>query len=218
MTTRSDHSRDGSAGNVEGDELVFRLHALMPESRANGPGSRMVIWFQGCTLDCPGCFNTLTHPSSNSGLTSVASIVEIIMNAAHRLDGVTITGGEPFQQSEALECLVREIRRKTSLSVLVFSGHTKDEIMRLPLGNDILADVDVLIAGRYIKKLHSGRGLCGSSNQAVHFLSSRYTEKDVVLAPVAEVRISAEGTIQVTGVAPPVICLSTVGGERSQMI
>lgn len=37
------------------------LHAFVPATRANGPGLRAVIYFQGCTLNCSGCWNRRTH-------------------------------------------------------------------------------------------------------------------------------------------------------------
>src|SRR3972149_712339 len=48
-----------------GAPVILRLHALLPRSRANGPGMRAVIWFQGCTRGCPGCFNPETHASGS---------------------------------------------------------------------------------------------------------------------------------------------------------
>ncbi|HEX8107935.1 MAG TPA: 4Fe-4S cluster-binding domain-containing protein, partial [Kofleriaceae bacterium] len=42
-------------------QIEVRIHAFEPRSRANGPGARFVVWFQGCTLGCPGCFNPTTH-------------------------------------------------------------------------------------------------------------------------------------------------------------
>jgi anaerobic ribonucleoside-triphosphate reductase activating protein len=134
---------------------------------------------------------------------SVGALMRTIVDASDAVEGVTISGGEPFQQAAALDALLRAIREQTQLSILLFSGYTRIEIEGMPLGPSILALADVLIAGRYVRGLHPGRGLCGSSNQKVHYLTSRYVPADMERIPAAEVRIGAGGIVEVTGIRPP---------------
>jgi len=96
----------------------MRLHAFEPASRANGPGLRAVLWTQGCTLGCPGCFNPGTHPFDGGEPASVDHIYGQIIAARARygIQGVTVSGGEPLQQRHALLALLRRIRADTSLS------------------------------------------------------------------------------------------------------
>ena len=85
------------------------LHALMPASRANGPGLRAVVWFQGCSLGCGNCFNPRTHPYHGTDVKPEHVIREIIeYDTRHDLDGVTFSGGEPMQQATALLTIMRE--------------------------------------------------------------------------------------------------------------
>lgn len=56
-----------------------RLHAIEPHSRANGPGLRTVVWFQGCTLRCPGCFNPETHDPGDGCEADTETVAEEIL-------------------------------------------------------------------------------------------------------------------------------------------
>ncbi len=116
---------------------------------------------------------------------------------------MTISGGEPFEQPDGLLALATGLRRRAPrLSILVFSGFTRQEIERQPLGPAILATIDVLVDGRFVERRLLGRGLRGSDNQRLHLLGGRYTLDQIEATPVGEVVIDADGTARVTGVAP----------------
>ena len=138
----------------------IRLHAIQHGSRANGPGLRSVVWFQGCTIGCPGCFNPETHAPKAGFTATTEALAREITAHSKCTEGVTISGGEPFQQSAALLDLLERLAG-TQLSRLVFTGYALDEVRHLPLGPRILDAVDVLIAGRYVASRHLGRGLRG---------------------------------------------------------
>jgi len=114
------------------------------------------------------------------------------------IEGVSISGGEPFQQPQALAGLVT-LLRKTTLSTLIFSGYTLAAIRNLPLGPEILAHVDVLVAGPYLQASHLGAGLLGSSNQCLHLLTGRYKPSDFAALPAAELIIHRDGSVTVSG-------------------
>ncbi len=192
----------GTGAPAQDGEQV-RLHGLLAESRANGPGRRAVVWFQGCTLGCRDCFNPETHAADGGRLRPVASLVEEILDLSPRIEGLTVSGGEPFQQPRALQRLLEGVRASSALSVLVFSGYRLDEIGAMAEGPAILELIDVLVAGRYVPARPFGAGLLGSANQTLHFLSARYTLRDIQACPAAEIQIDALGRIAVTGVAPP---------------
>jgi anaerobic ribonucleoside-triphosphate reductase activating protein len=185
------------------ESTMLDLHAIWAHSRANGPGTRMVLWFQGCTLGCPGCFNPATHAPEPRWQVSVEEIMGRIMTEGRAIDGITLSGGEPLQQPEALLELLCAIRAQTNLSVLLFSGYTMAEIEHLPLGPAILTQVDVLIAGRYVQTKHLARGLRGSANKTVHLLTDRYILDDIDQVPEGEVWIEADGTVVISGIEPP---------------
>jgi len=180
---------------------VLRVHAFERHSRANGPGVRAVVWVQGCTLGCPGCFNPDTHDAGGGGDIPVSELVDRVLAEAAVVEGITVSGGEPFEQPAALAALLSG-GRAAGLSVLVFSGFTVEEIRARPGGDDLLALIDVLIDGRYLAGQRHGRGLRGSANQRIHLLGERYTRAEVERTPEAEVRIGADGSVVISGVAP----------------
>jgi anaerobic ribonucleoside-triphosphate reductase activating protein len=178
-----------------------RVHATEPRSRANGPGVRFVVWMQGCSLGCPGCFNPGTH-RSDAGAGTSRDVDDLLAEiAAAGADGVTLSGGEPFEQPEAALAILAGARR-LGLSTLAFSGFAIDELRARPLGAALLAQLDVLIDGRYRAGERLGAGLRGSANQRIHLLSGRHTLAEVEATPVAEVRIGPDGTVVLTGVDP----------------
>ena len=181
--------------------MNVRLHAMEPASRANGPGLRAVIWFQGCTIGCPGCFNPETHGAAEGESADTEELFRRLASSGERIEGVSISGGEPFQQPEALLDLSERFS-SAALSVLVFSGYTLAAIRGLPIGPEILRHLDVLIAGPYIESAHSGRGLLGSANQSIHFLTPRYAPRDFQRTPLREVIIHRDGTVTLSGIDP----------------
>jgi anaerobic ribonucleoside-triphosphate reductase activating protein len=182
---------------------AVHLHGIIERSRANGPGQRTAIWFQGCSLGCPGCFNPATHPAGAGPAVPVEQIIDRVLAQGAAIEGITVSGGEPFEQPEGLLALARGLRqREPRLSILVFSGFTRQEIERQGLGPAILGAIDVLIDGRFVERRVRGLGLRGSDNQRIHLLTPRYTLAEVEATPIGEIVIDADGTARVSGVAP----------------
>jgi anaerobic ribonucleoside-triphosphate reductase activating protein len=176
----------------------LRIHAFEPFSRANGPGLRAVIWVQGCSLNCPGCFNPETHTPAGGELVSVDGLFRRIAALGDSIEGISVSGGEPLQQRASLLALLRRVRRETPLSVLLFTGYTWEEVR----ADALLACLDVLIAGRYDHSRRLAHGLRGSANKTVHFLTDRYAMGDLQPVPCAEVIITAEGEVVASGIDP----------------
>ncbi len=179
----------------------LRLHAFEPASRANGPGLRAVLWTRGCSLGCPGCFNPETHSFDGGELVDVEELAGRVA-ALGNIEGVTVSGGEPLQQRPALLAFLRRLRERTRLSVLVFTGFSREEVRRLPEAEALLGCIDVLLAGRYDAARHLGRGLIGSANKTAHFLTDRYGPADLEAVPPAEVVITADGEVVASGIDP----------------
>lgn len=190
---------------MNGDQWL-QLNAFLPRSRANGPGVRAVVWVQGCSLGCPGCFNPESHAFNVGERVSVTDLVRRIQGLEGSIEGVTISGGEPFQQRAAVTSLLHRIKAETKLSVIVFTGFTWSEIQAMR-DREILAYVDVLIAGRYDETQRLARGLRGSANKTLHFLTERYTIEDINATPAAEVIITPDGAVIVSGIRPPSVGL-----------
>jgi anaerobic ribonucleoside-triphosphate reductase activating protein len=182
---------------------MLNLHAILPRSRANGPGVRTVLWFQGCPLHCRGCFNPGTHAFDSTLPTEPDALLARLVAERHAIEGITVSGGEPLSQAAGLLHLLQGLRSTSDLSVILFSGYRRSEIERQPLGSTILAAVDVLVDGRYVEERRLARGLRGSSNQVIHLLTDRYRREDLERTPVAEAVIDAAGNVVFSGVRPP---------------
>ncbi|WP_164684848.1 4Fe-4S single cluster domain-containing protein [Brevibacillus reuszeri] len=174
--------------------MEVRIHGFTPYSKVNGPGERSVLHLQGCRFACPGCFNPETHSLDAGQVVSVDTILSWI---PIEVGGVTISGGEPFLQQEALLELVRKLRLQGK-SLIIFSGFYHREIMRLRHGVEILSYVDALIDGRFDQEKMSVYSLHGSDNQRVHLFTDRYNLCDFQDRDI-EITFDLVGNVSITG-------------------
>lgn len=200
----------------------LRVHDFVERSVANGPGVRAVLWVQGCSLRCVGCFNLATHSRRGGVWVQVDTLFRKIARVQNDIEGLTISGGEPLEQCRGLEALLRRVRQETQLSIILSTGYRWEEIATSPGRAALLPLLDVLIAGRYQDDRRIAHGLRGSSNKLVYFLTPRYCDEDLDAVPVAEVVVDADGAIVLSGVDPPPMlscleCCDRVGSkERSR--
>jgi anaerobic ribonucleoside-triphosphate reductase activating protein len=181
---------------------ILRVHQFLRASRANGPGTRCVLWLQGCSRRCPGCFNPSTHSHGGGSALAVEDVFAIVRSCGAEIEGITVTGGEPLEQARPLLALLSRVRRSTSLSTILFTGFPWEAVGRLPAAEELLRCVDVLIAGPYDEARRRPRGLRGSDNQTVHFFSDRYGPDDLAAVPEAEIIVTPEGSIVTSGIDP----------------
>lgn len=181
---------------------ILKLHSFAKLSRANGPGKRAVVWFQGCSLACVGCFNPETH-TSQGDLWLVDRLVETLQADNASLDGITVSGGEPLEQPDALRELIQNWKAYGQGTVIVLTGYTWQEIQGDPQRRDAVQLADVVVSGRYNASQHLGSGLRGSRNKEYHFLTDDYSEEDFRELPEIEILIDESGTIIWTGMEPP---------------
>ncbi len=174
----------------------------MLRSRANGPGWRAVLWLQGCSLGCAGCYNPSTHDLQAGQVVSAADVFAWIKDGKNDIEGLTVSGGEPFLQPGPLAVLLRRVRIETTLSILVFSGFSLQEIEQIPAAREALVDIDVLIAGRYDQARRRVQGLRGSANKIVHLLSERYSLAELEAVPPAEIIVTPQGELLSSGIDP----------------
>lgn len=143
-----------------------------------GPGNRCAIWFQGCSRKCTGCMSPSTQKLAGGTLIPIDRLITEVLSI-DGIEGITISGGEPFLQIEALYELLSTLKMQSSLSVIIYTGFTIEELhsMNNSKVESILAKfTDVLIDGEYIEELNDGVALRGSSNQKVYFLTDRYID------------------------------------------
>lgn len=138
-----------------------------------GPGNRYVVWVQGCDKRCVGCITPESQNSDDGTKMNVGDLAADIILADH-IDGITISGGEPFLQVEALCHLLDIIRQaRPELTVIVYTGYTYERLISETRCKELLDRTDVLIDGPYVEELNDNTGIKGSSNQRIISLTDR---------------------------------------------
>lgn len=145
----------------------FNLFHLYHNSTVDGPGRRSVIQFAGCSIRCQGCYVPETHEKTNGRIAVIDNIINEIDSHRDEHDGVTILGGEPFDQTDALEKLISKLKSK-NYHVVLYTGYTLETLAaRHSIAvTNILQNVDILIDGPYKREFAKNAGeYRGSSNQ-----------------------------------------------------
>lgn len=158
-------------------EEAPRIYVYMKEPRVSvlGPGVRYVLWVQGCEKSCPGCIaENGKVMSEGSAVSADALALEIASSGA---EGLTVSGGEPFLQADALAHMIDRIRKRRDMGVIVYTGYLYEELKEKEAAARLLRRIDLLIDGPYIEALNDGKSLRGSSNQRVIPLTERYLEE-----------------------------------------
>lgn len=163
-----------------------------------GSGCRFVIWTQGCSIRCKDCWNKEMWDFDKKNIISTKQILEQIINEKEYIQGVTILGGEPFDQYDKLITLIKEIR-KIDLSIILFTGYTIQELKQKKY-TEIFDYVDILITERFDSEYKTQKGgLIGSSNQKIIFLTDKYSEKDLSSTNEIEISINQNGEMTLYG-------------------
>lgn len=163
-----------------------------------GPGRRVGIWFQGCSIGCSGCMSQDTWDPTLGEAIDTGELCDLVLAARvdEGLDGVTISGGEPFQQAGALRALCAELRRRWSeVDILVYSGYSIGRLQRLHA--DVLELLDAVVAEPFVASRPTDLPWRGSANQELTRLShrarDRYVEATSVQQPRLQVTVDEEG-------------------------
>lgn len=163
-----------------------------------GPNCRFVIWVQGCSLHCKGCWNKEMWGFEDKTILSIKDLLSKIEKERDTIDGITLLGGEPLDQfNEVTELLVE--CRKLGLSSMLFTGYELTEITKKQM-NSILDNLDIIITGRYDKaKRTMNHQWIGSTNQEIHFLTDRYADYSIENNNYTEITINADGSATILG-------------------
>lgn len=171
----------------EGLEAELRLAGIVEDSIVDGPGLRLAVFVQGCPHGCPGCHNPEAQPFEG-GRTIRSGEVLARLTANPLLDGLSLSGGEPFEQAEPLAELAEGAQAR-GYDVMTWSGYTFEFLMahrderpgwrRLLDASDVLVDGPFLIAQRSL-----GLYCRGSRNQRILDLRQSLAENAPILRPL----------------------------------
>lgn len=179
---------------------TLRVARWLPRSSVNGPGERFVVWVQGCTLRCPGCWNPDTWSARGGRAVGIDELVALY-RATPGVEGLTVSGGEPFQQAAAVAELAEAIRALGG-SVMLFTGYPLDALVT-PAHRRLLAAADLVVAGPYERaRATRDAGWIASSNQRLHALTDRYPADVMPRSPGFEIHVGSDGGLVVTGFPP----------------
>lgn len=165
-------------------EEFLKVVGIVKESIVDGPGIRLVVFSQGCPHNCLGCHNPESHSFKGGKLIEIDEILELI-NENPLLDGITFSGGEPFEQPEVFSILAKKVK-KLGLNIVTYTGYTYEEILdRVDLTLEwkkLLYTTDILVDGKFeIGKKNLMLRFKGSSNQRIIDVKKSLKEKKTIV-------------------------------------
>ena len=167
--------------------MDIRINGIVNDSIVDGPGLRLAVFVQGCPHRCPGCHNPETHDPGRGQSRDTEDILRLIEENP-LLDGLTLSGGEPFEQPEACLALSTAARGR-GLNVWIYSGYSYEALLKkrqaaikgLLDACDVLADGPFLLAERSLEL-----DFRGSRNQRlIDLKASRKEGRAVLWQPLA---------------------------------
>jgi len=169
-----------------------------------GPGQRLGIWFQGCSIRCSGCISADTWGPGRT-VVDVTSLLEQVAPWLDQADGITISGGEPFDQFDALLQMLVGLRQRTAADILVYSGHPLEKLQ--PMLDQARDLIDALISDPYLEQADQSLALRGSDNQRLTLLTalgrSRLASLERASTPAdkaLDLMFDATGTVWMAGI------------------
>jgi anaerobic ribonucleoside-triphosphate reductase activating protein len=182
--------------------MIWHLNRIHYPVHNLGHGKRIGIWVQGCNLGCRNCISKTTWKKNGGSDVDLLTLFNWVSLKAKDFDGITISGGEPFQQYEALMAFLYLVKQKTTLHVHCYTGYYLHELEKLFPDGLYLQLIDSLTDGRYDFLQADNSGLKGSMNQ------TNYLFKNGIAFPVNEemnekkwsVHVSEEGRIFMAGI------------------
>ena len=157
---------------------TLQLFSLAYPVTALGPGNRLVLWVAGCGRGCEDCISPEMQPYDAGKPVPVPVLLRHVLGIESPLDGMTVSGGEPFDQAAPLaELLAALHRERPTWDVIVYSGYSREDLQ--PDRTDptdharLLDQVDILIDGPFIRSIPRRHPLTGSGNQRVWCLTDR---------------------------------------------
>ena len=175
-------------------------------TKVEGPFERYALWVAGCAIRCPGCCNPDLFDKHRGVATPTKALVDEILRAQrqHRVEGLTVVGGEPLDQLPALTELCQRLRRRApTVGILVFTGYELEQFPDSVSLRSLLAVVDTVVDGPFraqLKEPPGGRRYLGSTNQRLRHQTARYADPRLWRGPNgAEIHLRNDGSVHACG-------------------
>lgn len=193
------------------DAARLRWSRFLRATEAEGPGRRAALWVQGCSVHCPGCFNPQLWAAAGAQTADPEELAArwVAEALAAGSTGITLLGGEPFDQAAPLSVVARAFR-EAGLGVMSFSGYRYEQLLEWGSEREdiarLLAETDLLCDGPFLRDLpDSARPWIGSTNQSIRAFGVCYADDVRAIDRTGsgtdrlEVRIDADGLVSVNG-------------------
>jgi anaerobic ribonucleoside-triphosphate reductase activating protein len=183
--------------------VILKINRFHYPVTTLGPGNRIGIWFQGCAIHCQGCISPDTW-SSETGEIELSVLMSRVLGNSPGAEGITISGGEPFDQPLGLKALLDELRRSMpDTNILVFTGYQFDVAARI--SPESMKLIDALVSGPFEQSTPQTLPLRGSDNQQLHFLSENGAElfsryKVPSSEKALDIMFDEDGTVWLAGI------------------
>ncbi len=176
------------------------IYGDIVKSTVDGPGTRAVIHMAGCSIGCPGCFNShMWNQQKGRMITSSELLREKLLLDC---DGVTISGGEPTDQLSELIDFLRLLKTAKQDSIILYSGRTLSWLRKNTNGLWNLVEkeelVSILIDGAFKRSRLETSWQRGSTNQRIIPITNRHTVNEFQYHGF-ELTMQQDGTILVLG-------------------
>ena len=180
----------------------IRLHRIYYPVTTLGPGRRLGLWVQGCSRRCDDCLSPEMQPYTGT-LIPVEQVLEQIPPDLCP-DGLTISGGEPFDQPQAVYEVLRWFSARYGSDILIYTGYTLAELQarRDSATNLVLSNIAALVDGPYMKQYDFGRGWMGSENQRLHIFRHAERYRGFQTAPRTLQAIQEKERLLLIGIPP----------------
>lgn len=159
---------------------TLNIAGIIGESVVDGPGIRLVVFAQGCKHACPGCFNQELQSFRACQEMTVDQLEQVLLKYPH-VCGVTLSGGDPFEQAPAFAQFAKVCKRHKK-KVWAYTGYTFEALCTCLDKWKLLAEVDVLVDGPFVETLKDGSlNFRGSSNQRIISVQESIRQGQVIL-------------------------------------
>jgi anaerobic ribonucleoside-triphosphate reductase activating protein len=186
----------------------IRINRIISPVTTLGPGVRVGLWVQGCTIGCAGCASTDTWTSDGGTWLSVDAVTEQVKSAALAAGatGISITGGEPFQQADVVAELIGSVRARwhnpEPMDTVVFTGYAAGAARRISPA--LWQAADLIVAGPYRRDRPCAHPLLSSGNQTLEVLSPLGSQRLEAMRSGRRMQVAVQdGAVSLVGLPDP---------------
>ena len=175
--------------------INYKTYSYEENEHLYGPGKRLLLFTQGCSLHCKGCVNKHLWQFGVGANITVEEVLELCQD----VEGITLHGGEPLDQSEGVLEIVKALK-SAGKTVILFTGYQYKELSKSSQKR-VWSLSDLVVSGRYVEsKRNIYLQFRGSTNQRVYRHKGKYKDYQIKDGKsVSVIRLNENGEMQSRG-------------------